>query len=35
MKKIFAFLIVTLLAVTIVDAQDGWITHKGDNRHIG
>jgi hypothetical protein len=32
MKKIFALLIATLLTVTLVNAQDGWITHKADNR---
>lgn len=32
MKKIFAFLIATLMTVAIVRAQAGWITHKADNR---
>ncbi len=32
MKKIFALVITALFAITTVYAQDGWITHKGDNR---
>jgi hypothetical protein len=32
MKKILSMVIVTLLTVTIVHAQSGWVTHKGDNR---
>jgi hypothetical protein len=32
MKKVFALVITALFAITTVYAQDGWITHKGDNR---
>jgi hypothetical protein len=32
MKKIFILLIAVLFTVTIVKAQTGWVTHKGDNR---
>ena len=32
MKKIYFLIVVALIAVTTVNAQDGWVTHKGDNR---
>ena len=32
MKKLITLVIAVLLAVTIVHAQEGWVTHKGDNR---
>ncbi len=32
MKKIYFLIVAALIAVTTVNAQDGWITHKGDNR---
>src|ERR1700733_7688346 len=32
MKKIYFLIVAALIAVTTVNAQDGWVTHKGDNR---
>jgi hypothetical protein len=32
MKKLFVLVIATLLTVTIVKAQDGWVSHKADER---
>jgi hypothetical protein len=32
MKKIITLVIAVLLAVPFVHAQEGWVTHKGDNR---
>ncbi|HTD99426.1 MAG TPA: hypothetical protein VK668_09060 [Mucilaginibacter sp.] len=32
MKKIITLVIAVLLAATFVHAQEGWVTHKGDNR---
>ncbi|SHN17785.1 hypothetical protein [Mucilaginibacter sp. OK098] len=32
MKKIYALVITLLITAGIVNAQDGWVTHKGDNR---
>jgi len=32
MKKIFILIITVLITAGIADAQDGWVTHVGDNR---
>lgn len=32
MKKLLPLVIVALLTVTFVHAQDGWVSHKADNR---
>jgi len=32
MKKIYFLIFAALIAVTTVNAQNGWVTHKGDNR---
>ncbi len=32
MKKICFLIVAVLMAVTTVNAQDGWLTHKGDDR---
>jgi hypothetical protein len=32
MKKIIILVIAAMLTMTIVRAQDGWVTHRGDNR---
>ncbi|MGZ3752459.1 MAG: hypothetical protein ACXVB0_20565 [Mucilaginibacter sp.] len=32
MKKILTFVLALLFAVSLADAQDGWVTHKADNR---
>ena len=32
MKKIYLLIATVLITLTTVYAQDGWITHKGDNR---
>jgi hypothetical protein len=32
MKKIFILLVAVLFTATMVKAQVGWVTHKGDNR---
>jgi hypothetical protein len=32
MKKIISLVIITFVSVTIVYAQDGWLSHKADNR---
>jgi hypothetical protein len=32
MKKIYFLILTFLITVTFVKAQDGWITHKGDDR---
>jgi hypothetical protein len=32
MRKICALVIMLLITAGIVNAQDGWVTHKGDNR---
>jgi len=32
MKKLITLVTAVLLTVTIVHAQEGWVTHKGDNR---
>ena len=32
MKKILALAIAAMLTVTIAYAQNGWVTHQGDNR---
>lgn len=32
MKKLLILVIAAMLAVTIAQAQDGWVTHKADNR---
>ena len=32
MKKIYILVISLLITITAANAQDGWVTHKGDNR---
>jgi len=32
MRKIYTLVIMLLITAGIVNAQDGWVTHKGDNR---
>jgi hypothetical protein len=32
MKKIFTLIIASLFAITIANAQNGWVDHKGDER---
>ena len=32
MKKILSLVTITMLMVTVTHAQNGWVTHKGDNR---
>ena len=32
MKKIYLLVLTVLITFSIANAQDGWVTHKGDNR---
>ena len=32
MKKIYFLILTVLITITIANAQDGWVTHVGDNR---
>ncbi len=32
MKKIYLLILIVLITLSFANAQDGWVTHKGDNR---